>query len=353
LHLTYAAHKEFVTTTFERLLALGWTEQQIRTASGTPSAREFTVAVVDTPDDFPIVGIAYGCDYRSEEEAGSTDLYRKIRGDDPNLWKMRFGSGVHIRKFAGLHALALSVHELAADPVWGQDIRILTGTGPWNIAAQAGGRWYDDCYDSHFAYGLHYVHGLPGQRLQYRSVTELRHLAKTFGIRPLPTKKDLLVDAIQSSPAYAASAASPNKWPGWFHNGTTLVLRADRGIVADVLDLLFEASERGTFAVGGAGGSNPFGSGMAFYDALDVGPKLERERFETAVWTARWNKKLETVKAELKSRGHGWYALDGPSEIGGTVKFWLNGHSRGGKQPFGWFTLEELLAEKFITESPA
>jgi hypothetical protein len=64
----------------------------------------------------------------------------------------------------------------------------------------------------------------------------------------------------------------------------------------------------------------------------------------------------EAVADELRARGYRWHSFRADStrrgEDGATV-YWFNGSTMGegpgrlNKQPYGWFTLDEMLAEKF------
>lgn len=70
--------------------------------------------------------------------------------------------------------------------------------------------------------------------------------------------------------------------------------------------------------------------------------------------------KLKPVEEALKAKGYRWYFLGSPkngfkSLAGNKVAdpeetyYWLNGS--GQPQPFGWYTREELLAEKFVADA--
>lgn len=64
---------------------------------------------------------------------------------------------------------------------------------------------------------------------------------------------------------------------------------------------------------------------------------------------------LDSVKAVLRERGFVWHSFGHSSyDKDGKTYYWFNGsrymgtgHGALRKQPFGWFTLDEMLAEKF------
>lgn len=66
---------------------------------------------------------------------------------------------------------------------------------------------------------------------------------------------------------------------------------------------------------------------------------------------------LDLVKDELRRRGHDWYFLGNPSVLEDSegqpaVRYWLNGiGGRDYPQPYGWYTEDELLAEKFADDA--
>ena len=342
------------TSLYDQLLAKGYTDETIRAAAGKRGGgpRTFSIALADTPDG-PIVGLKYSCDFRAEEEWGVSKLYAALGGGGTHTWRMMRGTERHATSFEGVHSLIISTRTLSERQVWGQDI-----TGPAGAAAHGTveGSRYNDTYDDHYNATLGYAQRM-GERLNLRwaTVEELREIARRFQLTgPLPRKKADLQAAILAAPAYAATAEEPDVWPGWFHFGDTLVLRADRGIVADLLDLLGSAAAEHALAFGQ--GQAVFGSGMAFYDARDVGPLLRRQRKVERKAYDRAMKALAPVAEQLKAKGHNWYALGRPTTLdtgdGRMVeRYWLNSYGRGpgyNHQIYGWFTLQELASEDFV-----
>lgn len=351
---------------YEELLKLGYTDSDIREAgSGYTPARGFNLAVADTPDGTPIVGVTYACDFRYEEEAGGADI-REAFGVDSKKhgYAMSHAGAGHFGVFGdlpeGAASLILSVRPIARVQSWGHDIgrepnAVVSDRERWLNAVAHGSldrdpknNGWGEYYDNHYANSLGSIQSLPEIR-QWWTIPEIKAAAVKMGIPgPFPRKKAELVDYVTNHPVRLTAGSDSNDWPGWFHYGDVLVLRADRGIVADTLKLLVRAAENETLAFGG--GAQIFGSGMSLYDGMDVGPVLEQERREAAAWYDAEMKKLEPVKEELKRRGFGWYALGNPHlREDGQTQYWLNGH--GNPQPFGWYTREELLAERFVADA--
>jgi hypothetical protein len=357
---------------YSELVDMGYTPDEIADAvNERPSARQFTLAIADNGEsgEDPIVGITYACDYRAEEEWGVGDLYKALLGDDyaKGGYVMQKSARDHIGKFTGVTdtTLILSVSKIVGSPAWGTNI--WSGTGPYDYSARGQldtkepSKW-DDTYDNHWTNSLAHAQGLDDYSYRYKNLKELRTLAIESGVEKLPRTKAALVAAITATQI----ARTPNTFPAWFHNGDTIVFRAN-GLVGEVLGMLYDAALDGDLAMGG--GSQIFGSGTAFYDSKDVSKSLKKQRAAHQKWLDAETKKLEPVKKELTKRGIGWYALGKPTNgfkslVGqadedvtpDTTFYWLNGHGMDvgegvHAQPYGWYTREQLLDEKFKTDA--
>lgn len=260
-------------TIYERLLGLGYShEQMVEAQAKYSSPRRFSLVMSIPEDETPIVGTGYTCDYRAEEEWGIADLQKSFGLKDHDYTMTHVGRD-HWATFEGIPSLILST-KWGLEPVatWGHDIDRKNGDVALHGSKDTDGqRWgsYDLFFESDLAYAQEF------DRLdEWKTMDEIRAAAKEAGITgPFPRKKADLLSMVRSHPLYVAQAKSPNVWPGWFNDGKTLVLRADRGIVADTLKMLAEAAENETLSFGG--GSQVFGSGLSLYDGMDVGPKLE------------------------------------------------------------------------------
>ena len=313
-----------MTTIYAELLKLGYTDEQIRDEERksvyNTQPRMIGLALQDTPDGVPIVGLNYRCDYRSEEEYGSVALAKAFRNSKDQSKLTRWEGGV----------LALF------DESWG--------------SRQEESRQFELAQE-HYLSALPYAQKSPATKFRWMNVKEMRAYAREHNVdlKGLRTKVAILERLTES-----VSAEHPNIWPAWFHYGNVLIMRAGSGIIRDVLGLLFKATAYNTLGVGGGG--RVFGSGLSLFDKRDVGPLLQAEWDEHDEFVRQSMEALEPVKQELKSRGHNWFYLGNPKMISTKdgqepqVRYWLNGMSRGGRQPFGWYSLEELLAEKFIED---
>lgn len=313
-----------------------------------PNSREFGPAWTTSEDGWPIVGVSYVTDYRAEEEYGCGDLRRALCGDSPRRFQMLPDRVDHIGLFADVNAIALSVHPLEhTAPTWGDPI----------------GR-EGDSYAAHWTRSLPHVQRVPdADHLRWRyKMPELRARAKALGITPLPRRKDELLDAIVTHPDLGAE--QPNLWPGWFHQGTALILRADNGPAATIISALRDAARAGTLAIGNASG--PFSTGLFISDGADIGPAQQARIDADWDWHDARMAELAPVAAQLKAEGYGYYFLGRPRRDGWTtaagvesteVRYWLNGHSvrleDGTRtQPYGWYTLDELANKAFLKPRP-
>lgn len=135
----------------------------------------------------------------------------------------------------------------------------------------------------------------------------------------------------------------------WFSNGSMLVIPRGDGAFRVAVDALREALVAGTLLV--VAGGSPTGSGLTFVDSRDYGEKTRESMLERVRWASEKTEELEPVKEALAKKGHSWFFLGNPTLTDGETKYFLNGRPRNGleKQPFGWYTRDELLAEAFVT----
>lgn len=310
---------------YSDLLELGYTDESIRSGAVRSidlNTRTAGVVVQDTPDGVPIVGISYRCDYTAEEESGVGALAKSFRSKDQS-------SRVRILEDG---SVAFGIADL-------------NHTNLDHQAEQA---------RSHNSSALPYVQGSDATNLRWKKVDEMRAFAKKHDIslKGLRKKDDILEACILGSPR-----DRPNLWPAWFGYGRVLIMSAGDGLFSDVLNLLISASIHDTLAVSNS--SRVFSSGLGLYDSADVGPKLQAEWDAEAEFTRHHEELLVPVKEELKQKGHQWFFLGGPKTLSTRegqpqeVRYWLNGYRVNGGQPCGWYTLEELRAEKFIEDHDA
>lgn len=320
------------------LAKLGLTADQVAEAcEARTSPQTFVASYCETPDGDPMMGLVHQTDYKAEEEWGIGDLRKAITGDDPRRFCMTESAFAHIAVFSDVNAIALSTRPMSTQsPAWGEElVGLPSGYGDdWERKLEFARDTYDIAN-------------------KWMKMDVLRAKARELGIRPLPRSKTDLVAAIAASP----DLQLPERWPAIFSYGKTLVLRADGdGLAARIVAKLADAAMSGTLGIGSSSG--PFHSGLFFYDTRDETQQLVEEREAHFDWHDARMAELEPVMTELESRGHRWYFLGKPSENtrdGVTaVRYWLNSHSYPGiGQPSGWYTLQELLDEKFIEDRKA
>ena len=343
-------------TIYRALLDLGYSDAFIRKASEqSVLSREFGIFIEDTFDGEPIVGLRYEIDYRSEEESGRSELMDAL-GIGKGAWQMDSSKKNHIAKFGEYSSLIVSVAELDSRVYsWGHDITSLA-YGVARGSLDGNYRKIDGCYDTWFTYSLLRAQGLNNDNpLTHSSIPKMKKMAENLGLTRLPKKKAELIKFLESTPEYTAGGRRPESWPGWFHYGGTLVLRANGGITASILDLIYETSVLGTMAMGYGEGDSK--RAILIYDGEDVGPILKRNRLEHAEWVRDAELKLIPVETELNKNDYRIYFIGDPileeDESGDLVtKYFLNVHLSGNLgQIMKTYTLDELREEKFIKDA--
>lgn len=296
------------------------------------------IVAVEQPDGPPIVGISYRCDFAAEQDAGAGDLIKMIaRTADPNSLPALLRKTEPTTRTQADHvedlgwAVAFHVHPIDR------------------------GRVPDRAHLSIIDQEPH-AKGIPSVwALDRNSMDALREQAKNLGIEKPARKKADLINQIVD--------ASPNKNPGqhaaWFEYGNTLVVAKRDGAQRLVLEHLLAAAEAGTLTTGQFGVA-VFGASLSLFDSRDLTEASVNSILEANDWYDQKMAELEPVKDELHKRGHRWYALGKPNTMKGedghpVVKYWLNGHSvsteSGRRQPFGWYSLDELLSEKWLADA--
>lgn len=302
-----------------------------------------------------IVGLVFKTDYDATQEYGIGDVREAVTGKDPRNFRMTKAGSDHASVFTDVNGFALSSRGRSTTAItWGEPVV----ADPW------GG---DAGYVEQWKRSLPYTQGNgAAQSIRYRKMDELRAIARKVGLSPIPRRKDDVVAALQANETFQdlyGKPERPNTWPAPFQGGATLVVRADTGPAAVIVDALKDAILAGTFGIGSYSG--PFRTGVFLYDTADETQAIVDAREARFDWHDARMAELEPVKALLKEEGHSFYSLGRPTELesrhgggGPGVYYWLNGSSgyttKGGvrvtKQPFGWYTLDELLDEAFLNE---
>jgi hypothetical protein len=309
-----------------------------------------TPGVLDTPDGSQILGLVYQTDYDASQEYGISDLRNALCGPGLRDMFQKPRRRNHVAVFTDVNAVAFSDRPFkdvnaARKMVWGE---------PFEHHRRPGRSEYAEFFDQNLPYAQEW----PNVVASWDTITELRTKAKNLGIDgPLPRTKQALIDAIRNASATHNAAAVPDRWPAWFR--TALVLRADRGITAEIVDAIREAALADSLAVGSASG--PFHTGLFLYDRRDESKALIDTRNARWDWYEARMVELAPVRAALEANGHRFFFLGNPREGGWNTakgqecqqpRYWLNGmgRTRIGRQPGGWYTLEELRDEAFLDD---
>lgn len=150
------------------------------------------------------------------------------------------------------------------------------------------------------------------------------------------------------SPHEGAAELAEFIHPAWFNTGVTLVIPRGEDAFRAVVDGLHEALIAGTLLVSPDGGA--LRHGLTFIDSRDVGESTRERMLSETRRFAEQMAALEPVKEALAERGHSWFELGSPSEVDGEVRYVFKGRARDASEraPFGRYTIDELLAEKFV-----
>ena len=318
-------------TIYNKLLTMGHTDEQIQAAANThPEPGSVTLSLYDTPDG-PIVGLVYTTNH-ADEELGVVSLTEAVTGRDRWHPFILEGKDAHYAQFSDVPgaSLVLGVMPVKKPLAWGEDInsdvRVSLPGGDYAV-------WWERA--------LGRTQGrVDAFSLKDKSMPVLREMAAVVGVeKPARTKAPLIEQVVAASVPGVV-----NRWPGWFDYGRVLVLRADSGVVADVLNLLHVAAMEGTLGFGGGG----FGPGLSFYDAADIGPKYHTQLWLHMKFVKKHERKLISVRRRLEAAGWFFWSLGYPEALDGVVKYWVEadrGNSSsggGGGYISGWFSLAEL-----------
>ena len=286
-----------------------------------PPPAAFAASYTRWPAGELIAGVSYVCDYRAEEEWGVAKPRRTITSDDPRRFQMTADARRHISLCTTANAVALR----ADGP--------LPKTFAW-------GDVLGEDYASFYQSTLDGVQGRDMYRLNWLTVPQLRAEVKHLGVTPLPRTKAALLDVLRQH----VEPTFPDVWPGWFHYGDLLVLRADSGVSARALQRVRAAVETATLGIGS--GSGPFHSGLFFYDTTDETAELVAERTRAFDLHDERMAALGTLehdlRAEMGAKREHLYFLGEPTEFGGEVRYWMNASNM-----YGWFSLDELRRRDF------
>lgn len=360
------------------LAELGLTREQLDGFDQHHSSpRSFQMISVETPDGDPIVGLQYSCDYRAEEESGMGKLRKKITGEDERNFGMTEEAAPYVAWFSDGNGLILSTERLDGNEfVWGEEIES-RGWGSSNAD-------YANFWKGQMTWRVLQEAGVD----YHATIPQLRAKAKELGIKPLPAKRDELFDALIETLATAAPREEndPGQWPGWFHYGNLLVLRAtDDSPTARVLRRLVRAAKDGTLGIGGSGSGNPFARGFFLYETRDETEGMNEQIDAAFAYHAEKMAAAQPAADFLNSIGLRAYFLGNPrpSTGKGRVRFpdependtcyWVNGLRPQGysysapaelREAFGdedaqlfmkndlsgWFTASELQDIEFLRE---
>lgn len=326
-----------------------------------PSSQQAAVILASNGDGDPLVGIQYACDFRSEEETGAGEMASTFTraADAENFFAKEYLlKEKNLGLFSGITqadlvietdthiAFAAKTHVYDAQRELDQATRSLAEANDW--------------FDGRWKLRRQYWHS---------TAPEMREEAKARGLKgysKLRVKEleNLLVEDDFAKANADKPAEEITMQPGWFHFGSLLVFEKKDGLFGEVLQLLVAAAKAGHLVVGG-GGIGAFGSGFSFFDGRELTEEAKDEISANNRWYREQMDNLKPVAAIVEqgpmksSWGSAYFALGNPRLMeDGIVKYWLNGNSvkfpnGRSKQPFGYYSLQELLDEKYMDDAAA
>lgn len=324
-------------------------------SKGRTDTRKAELTLADNGDGGSILGIVYSCDFRSEEETGAGEM-AKI-----------FTRTADADSFLAKEYL---LQDGNSGPIQGLTQAELVSVDEELIVFQAKPRIYDIEREhqsalSYLRQAAQWERDRSSSKYWRSTATELKALAKSRGIKGYSKLKlaelerlhlDYDYNELHKDDAFAEITSQP----GWFHNGSILAFERKDTLFTEVLLKLVEAAKAGYLVVGG-GGVNPFGSGFSLFDSRDFTPALEAQISASNLWYREQMALLKPVaeivkEGPMKNRwGSSYYFLGRPTAMDGVVRYWLNGNSvelpnGRSSQPFGYYSLDELLAEKYMDD---
>jgi len=319
--------------------------------------RRATIVLVENEGGDPLLGIQYSGDFRYEEEEGAGKMAESFTraGSTHNFFSQEYlltEDNKGLNEAVRQADLVISTNQLVgfatSSSIYDLRRELASGLGQ----AQRGEAS---------------ISGKSELRYQFWDFTvpELKQKAKDRGIKGYSKlNRDGLIQLLVDFDYAASQEGVPQErytQAGGFHDGKVLVFEKLPGLFTDILEKLVEAAQAGQLVVG-SGGIGAFGSGFSFFDARDLTEAAKAEISARNSWYREQMELLKPVAAVVKEGpmknawGSAYYFLGNPlKREGGRVQYWLNGTgvklpNGRANQPSGWYTLQELLDEKYMDD---
>lgn len=328
-----------------------------------PSSQQAGLILADNPGGDPLLGIQYQCDFRYEEEAGAGKMAETFtRAADPESF---FAQEYLLQE----NNRGLDGQTVQANLVVETDELIAFIGNPYAYDVQ---RELDQGLKA-VRDAASYLDGRSELRHRYwrMTVAQMKNEAKTRGLKGYSKLKAKELEWLLADDDFAKANAGKDpeevtRQAGWFHFGNVIVFEKRGGLFTEVLQKLVEAAKVGQLVVG-SGGIGAFGSGFSFFDGRDLTEEAKDQISANTRWYREHMEALKPVAAVVKEGpmksnwGSAYYFLGKPTifeSFEGVVKYWLNGSSvmfpnGRSKQPSGYYSLQELLDEKYMEDAAA
>lgn len=316
-----------------------------------PAAREHTgtrTAVLSAARahqaEPPIMGISYRCDFRAEEEMGQGKLAATFASTgDPQSNPYRSGWV--------LDHPGRTTHFTQADHLTLTEDALCLHTDRPSPSAHR-----------QLSEALSYIEhsdNADTDRLADPRGSTMAHMRVEASQLKIPGRTKMnraeLLAAIRAAKA-PQGAARPSH-AAWFHYGNMLVLPRTDDDFGQVVTRLASAAEAGALGVGGLVAT--FSRGLFLFDTRDLGEQARAGIHDANQEHRADMAALAPVEQRMTARGHRPYFLGNPRrDEDGSARYWLNGPklelpSGRTRQVHGWYTLDELDAQKYVTDFEA
>jgi len=319
--------------------------------------RRATIILVENEGGEPLLGIQYSGDFRYEEEEGAR-----------NMAEVFTRTGAADNFFSQEYLLTednkgLSEGTKQADLVINTDqlVGFATSANIYDLRRELASGL------GQARKGENSISGKSELRYQFWdfTVAELKQKAKDRGIKGYSklNRDGLIQLLVDFEHAASQEGTSQERYTqaGGFHDGQVLVFEKLPGLFTDILEKLVEAAQAGQLVVG-SGGIGAFGTGFSFFDARDLTEAAKEKISAQNRWYREQMELLKPVAAVVKEGpmknawGSAYYFLGNPlKREDGHIDYWLNGTgvklpNGRAEQPTGWYSLQELLDEKYMDD---
>lgn len=221
-----------------------------------------------------IAGATFDPRGKAEEEFGINDVFKAfmIRDKETNVVDRLAQPTGGAAIFVDVNAIVISSQPLPFTQLaWGESL--------YGSDMHDRGTSYAVDWERSLAYDQGY---LDEWDLKKMKMEPLREVAAKVAIDGKPSRnKAELIDQILATGRMHDAPTRPDQWPAWFRNGREMILRADRGTLAPIIEGLREAIVDDQLAIAGRAFGRNFG--FVAYDWRDATPAIRGAMTENLI----------------------------------------------------------------------